>query len=224
MYEYELFMSQFTGFTSFGLDPQPIVWIVLYSIVFLIYYFLTARKRVKWIDRNVIINLFFIFYIISVMRLVLTPIEIWNPEYQIYYMRAFRGREPYTFRELVGHISFIPFDSIIFTLTSGVQWSLILRAVVGNIILLFPLSIFVGLLSQIEFTFKKTILCAFLVSFTIESVQFIINILTRWPNRLVLVDDLILNTFGAILGYWIYKKFGYLLENIITAMYEFFTV
>lgn len=223
MYKYELFVSDFTGFTSFGLDPQPIVWIVLYLIAFLIYYLLTAKKREKWIDRNVIIYVFFIFYIISVVRLVLTPIEIWNPEYQFYYMRAFRGRDPYTFRELLGNIGFVPFESIIFTLTSGVHWPLVLRAVVGNIILLLPLPIFLGLLPKTDFTFKKTILIAFLTSFSIEIVQLIINILTSWPNRMVLVDDLILNTFGAILGYWLYKKFGYLLENIVRVIYKFFT-
>ncbi|MCL1990325.1 MAG: VanZ family protein [Defluviitaleaceae bacterium] len=221
MCEYEAFMSEFYGFTSFGLEPQPVVWLTLYAIVLVIYYVATMKRREKWIDKKMVVHVFFIFYIISVLRFTFTPLEIWGAEYRFYFMRAFMDREPFTFWEIVSAVDLVPLRSIIFTLRSTVHWPLILRAIGGNIIILLPFSIFLGLLSEKEYALKKVALTVFLVSLSIETLQLGVNLLTGWHNRLVLVDDLILNTLGAVLGYFIFKKFGHLFDAIVTRIYKF---
>ncbi len=78
----------------------------------------------------------------------------------------------------------------------------------GNIIIFIP----VGIL--MPFIFKKTkkflwaLLGGFLFTFCIESLQFIIYIAGMCLREFD-VDDLILNTFGAIIGHFIYKIMFY---------------
>ncbi len=73
----------------------------------------------------------------------------------------------------------------------------------GNIIMFIPLGIF--LVWLYNKSLGKVALIGFLASVAIESIQYL-NMFAGY-YRYVDVDDVILNTLGAIIGYWIYKKF-----------------
>lgn len=71
----------------------------------------------------------------------------------------------------------------------------------GNVILLFPLSLYL----YIRYTNKnnekmKVILCVVCVSLAIEFIQCIIGLIIGFQYRVVDIDDVILNTFGGIIG------------------------
>jgi len=197
---------------NFTFEPHLIVYMALYLIVFTLYYVFSFKKRGTWLDKHVIINAFFIFYLLSVFRFVFTPFSIWS-----------NVADQFSWWE-IANVNLIPFRSLIQTLSAPLlMWRFTLLFVVGNFILLFPLPIFVGLLSKKEFTFKKALLIGFLATLFIESGQLIINLTTGFPNRLVCVDDLLLNTLGAICGYFIFKKCQRFFEKIISLIYKFLT-
>ena len=209
-------MQLLFNYTRFSLEAHWIIFLITYLIIFLSYFLLNIKRRNKLIDEYVIINAFFIFYILSVIRLVFTPIELWNSEYQAYFIKNILGRDPFTFWEIL-NINLIPFRSLIMTLSAPlIFWRLTLRFVFGNFILLLPLPIFLGLKVKKELTFKQVIIISFLTTLFIEISQLLINILTGWPNHLVCVDDLLLNILGAIFGYFIFKKKRVFFEKIIS--------
>lgn len=70
--------------------------------------------------------------------------------------------------------------------------------VAGNVALFVPLGILLPLLSKRFDGFGRAVLCGLLCSLTIEVLQY------RSGNRSADIDDVILNTLGAALGYVIY--------------------
>ncbi|WP_407639594.1 VanZ family protein [Anaerobacillus alkalidiazotrophicus] len=70
--------------------------------------------------------------------------------------------------------------------------------------LLLPLGLYLPLLFERLRNLKLTIFIAFFTSASIESIQ-LIKGLTIGSIRTFNVDDIILNTSGAILGYFIFK-------------------
>jgi glycopeptide antibiotics resistance protein len=77
----------------------------------------------------------------------------------------------------------------------------------GNIFLFIPLGLLLPLMSSGWHHLKKIIALAALASLSIELIQFIS--LSFGVYRYIDIDDVILNTLGAIIGYWIFKKFLY---------------
>ncbi|MDQ6763760.1 MAG: VanZ family protein [Bacteroidota bacterium] len=70
---------------------------------------------------------------------------------------------------------------------------------IGNIILFIPFPMVLIMVGKID-KFKVIILLAFLFSTSIEIVQYLFQI------GLADIDDVILNTTGALIGFFIYKK------------------
>lgn len=68
--------------------------------------------------------------------------------------------------------------------------------IIGNVVIFVPVGIFAAYLWN--FSLKRTAVFGFLISLTIESTQLL---LPRTSD----VDDLMLNTFGTVIGYFIYK-------------------
>lgn len=87
-----------------------------------------------------------------------------------------------------------PFQEIRRTFRVGDSWFWFLLA--GNIAMFMPLGFFPGLLWR-KWTWWKALLVGFCTSFTIEFVQFFIG-------RSTDIDDVILNTTGAVMGYALY--------------------
>ena len=70
--------------------------------------------------------------------------------------------------------------------------------VLGNLFLFVPLGILVPCLYKKMSSFSRTVLVGFLISLAIELTQLVT------PGRVTDVDDLIVNTLGAAVGYFIY--------------------
>ena len=83
----------------------------------------------------------------------------------------------------------------------------VIENILGNIILFIPLGIFLLLLFP-KYSLKKIIVLAFLCSLSIELVQLIGRQFGNY--RTVDIDDIILNTMGAIVGFiitrWVLKR------------------
>lgn len=135
-----------------------------------------------------------IFYILSLVKLAILPITINMTNKPI---APTINEAPYLY------LQYVPFKTVADTIGSNTFFI----QIIGNIFLLMPVPIFIQLISERELTLKKTIKVVFLISLSIETIQFIINILTRYPNKVTDIDDLIFNTLGGFLGYYPYKKF-----------------
>jgi glycopeptide antibiotics resistance protein len=78
------------------------------------------------------------------------------------------------------------------------------RQILGNLMLLFPLGFFLPLLYKVS-SIKKFIFISFLITLFIEVTQLFVSFVTPWTvvyARSFDVDDLILNTLGAVAGYY----------------------
>ena len=92
--------------------------------------------------------------------------------------------------------NFIPFRTIIYYLFYlDINFNIRVDNLVGNIIGFSPFGILLPLLSKRFLNFKKVTMATFCISLTFELLQIIFKFGSFD------VDDLILNTFGGILGY-----------------------
>ena len=78
-----------------------------------------------------------------------------------------------------------------------------LRNTLGNIALFMPLGFLLPLTSGRLRSLTRVLAIAFCLSFSIETIQFILRFVGN--DRAVDIDDVLLNTFGACLGFVIYK-------------------
>ncbi|OCX50821.1 hypothetical protein BEL04_19010 [Mucilaginibacter sp. PPCGB 2223] len=107
-------------------------------------------------------------------------------------------------------INFVPvvhtFREFVATFSRGRSFMkiLALENVLGNIVLFFPLGVLLPLISPRLCSFKQILLIAFLASTAIEFIQFISQHFGNY--RSVDIDDVILNTLGAVLGFVIAGK------------------
>lgn len=97
-----------------------------------------------------------------------------------------------------GHINLIPFKVILEQFKELGSVAFIIN-ILGNIVIFIPFGFFPALLWK-NFSLLQSILLGFSVSLFIELVQLHIG-------RNTDVDDLILNTLGAVFGYLVYKLF-----------------
>lgn len=79
----------------------------------------------------------------------------------------------------------------------------------GNILMFIPLGIFLPWLYNK--TFWQTMLIAAMASSLIEFIQYLNMFLGYY--RYVDIDDVLLNTLGAITGFWLYKMFSNAWKN-----------
>ena len=78
-----------------------------------------------------------------------------------------------------------------------------LRNTIGNLLLLAPFGFLLPLINQRFGSITKVILTAACLSLSIEFIQFILRFVGS--GRAVDIDDVLLNTLGACLGYAIYR-------------------
>ena len=77
-----------------------------------------------------------------------------------------------------------------------------LRNTIGNLLLFIPLGILLPLVSDRFRSFTRVLLAAVCLSVTIEAIQFFSQFIGN--ARSVDIDDVLLNTLGACLGFLIY--------------------
>ena len=197
---------------------------IIFSVSFLLYLLFRLKKGMALNLKESVLVAFFIFYLLSVIRLVFFPIDVWPvaENRDIFAMVMFNRDYPWTLREIMS-IDLIPFRTIYHTLpltNDWIHWMFAIRGIVGNFILLFPLAIFIGLLKKDRMSYKKAFLLGAFSSFLIESGQLMINLLTQWPNRLVTIDDVLLNSLGFLLGYIVVDKYGEFFHHSIDKLLD----
>ncbi|MBM7680732.1 glycopeptide antibiotics resistance protein [Pullulanibacillus pueri] len=99
------------------------------------------------------------------------------------------------------------FDSIKLMLNSGDIW-LILKNILGNVVLFFPFGFLAPTLFHHLRYFSSCFTISLLTSVVIETCQF------EFAERIFDVDDIALNTVGAIFG-WIFFHFVYKLFTLV---------
>lgn len=181
IFEYVFFMvsASFLG---------AILWLLLV---------LPIRKRLyaQWgieIDRFRETAICFCFvYLMGLFALTLTPNGFWNS--------LLRGEAPSFPPAFRGEVNLIPLKQSVALLRYYIRyglWGTILVNFPGNVILFIPLGIFYGLLSGKPKWWKNALL-SLGISLFIECFQLFVS-------RGTDIDDLILNTFGGIVGYGLY--------------------
>jgi len=82
-----------------------------------------------------------------------------------------------------------------------------------------PLGVFIGLYKS-NYLFKNVILIVFLSSLLIEITQLCISLVTGYPSRVFDTSDLILNTIGGLIGWWLLKTLSTNLPTNIINIYK----
>lgn len=158
-----------------------IIWIS-YRIIFNI---IKKNKVTINLLKKEIIYLLFIDYLLLLIGITIFPIRIGE------------------LRESTFNLNLIPFN---FNIYGNNKIALIV--IIGNLVLLSPIAIFLPIINQKKFkSIKKILLISFLISLSIEVTQFI-TVMVGISDiiRVSDINDIILNTVGSILGYYIYKN------------------
>ena len=103
-----------------------------------------------------------------------------------------------------------PFEEISRALNRRSYWLLFM--LLGNIIMFMPLGFFLALLWR-RWKWWKSLLAGFCTSVSIEFIQFFIG-------RSTDIDDVILNTTGALVGFWIFCLLRLLLPTRFTEKFQ----
>ena len=135
----------------------------------------------------------FVFYLVVVAAITIFPTHL------------SRFRVPYP-----NDIGLVPlgYSCECFRLAYGTQPTVkafCFRNTLGNLALLLPLGILLPLVSQRFLTLKRVLLLALCLSLSIETIQFVLWFFGN--ARTVDIDDVILNTLGAGLGFAFYQFF-----------------
>ncbi|UPM54054.1 VanZ family protein [Gottfriedia acidiceleris] len=101
--------------------------------------------------------------------------------------------------------NFVPFKVVIDSIKYG-SFSIALKQVGGNIVLFMPLGFALPVLYP-KITKSKTILVGFIVSLGIEIIQGTMGFFIGYNYRSCDIDDLLLNTFGTVLGVIVFSLF-----------------
>ena len=139
--------------------------------------------------------LLFTMFLAGLAALTLFPRDFWT---------AVRREEPLsgfypTWEEIIAetdyHNLFTPFQEIRRALNRNSRW--LWHMLLSNILIFVPLGLFPALLWR-KGRWWKAFLCGACTSVFIETIQFFIG-------RSTDIDDVILNTTGTLLGYWLYR-------------------
>lgn len=171
------------------IDLHKSVFLTLYLLLVFTYYLLFFRKAKNKNFNNFLFSARFIFYILCLIKLTIlpmriTPIEGMTFDFSYYYQ-------------------IVPFK----TINQVIKYNTWKIQLIGNVLLLLPLPIFIGFIKK-NFSFTNLILIGFIASISIECIQLFIDILTRFPNKLADIDDIILNLIGSLIGAILIKIFN----------------
>lgn len=163
-----------------------ILFILIFSVTALIFKMKKEKRMSIWY-----IGIFEV-YLLLILKIAVLPIKI---VYDEHYYEALHG-----YIEAKNYYQMIPFHTILEIIKNGVN---IEMQIWGNVLLLLPLPIFLSFIMK-KATGLKVVLISCCFSIGIEAIQLIINVITRYPNRIIDIDDVILNIIGIIAGWGIY--------------------
>lgn len=165
------------------LDMTLELFLALFFIASVILYYVHTTK--KWTFRYWIIPVF-VFYLLYLIKITIFPIFIFDAD-TLNRIREDVG-EYFIFYQLK------PLASIKNYFNEGAIIQLL-----GNIMLLMPLTCFVEIVTKGKINIKKEILFVSLTSVMIELIQLAINYSTGHPSRVADIDDIFLNIIGVII-------------------------
>lgn len=172
---------------TINITQEGFFYIALICYLYLIYKIISKRKQKNKINELVLI--LFGIYIIKVLSLVFFPILIAKG----------LNVNPTVFLN--------PVDSIKYIVKSNSLYGIIYN-IGGNFVLLMPLPLFLIYFFKDKVdSLKNILLICFLVSLSIECIQYLESIIIPSVGRFFETNDMILNTFGAGTGYIMYNKY-----------------
>lgn len=178
MYSFELH-----GLFIFGLP----IWIIIRGLTI-------ARKRKNGIEFNIGDEIFtnlFVVYLFLLIGITILPI----------YIGGLPHLQELSFIDRC-NIHFVPFIDYF---KGGIYFRTIIRNVIGNLLLLVPFILYLCAKYEKIRNLKSSAKTALLISLSIEITQLAMNILALADMRAVHVEDLILNTVGGIVAWYIFK-------------------
>lgn len=180
-----------------GLCITPRYWLIFIISVWLVVritiLFINKKKNKQFfLKRELVINLFAL-YVFCFIGITLFPIAIYWVKQQYNAKSA---------------IVLIPFRDIFYAIKYGVSKLIITRNLLGNIFLTAPIGLFIPVLwNKKFFNIKSIALLGVVLSFLIELLQYAEGmVFPSIHTRTSDINDIILNTLGVILGYFIYSN------------------
>ncbi|WP_056476560.1 VanZ family protein [Bacillus sp. FJAT-25509] len=181
---------------SISLDPIEFLFVFLLG---LIVYFI----KIKWISKSITKQKFvhftlWFFYYLSLVKVVFFPITY-------FYKKNLEITSKLYYQ-------FSPFNTIL----KSIEHDLWIQ-VIGNILLLLPIPVLYVVLKRKILRFHNFFLFGLFLSFSIEIIQLGINYITGYPNKVMDIDDVILNVSGILLGWFISRVYScwYLKEKTL---------
>ena len=164
------------------------LWIIIRGVILLF-----RRKKGDKLNlyKEIITNLF-VIYLFILIGVTIFPLRIGST---IPYLSNMSILERY-------NINLIPFVDYY---KNNISVKGVIRNVGGNLILLSPFIFYLCIKFEKLRSIKLCMLTSFLISLSIELIQLFMNILSLSYGRSVHTEDLILNTLGGIIAWYIYK-------------------
>ena len=164
------------------------LWIIIRGVILLF-----RRKKGDKLNlyKEIITNLF-VIYLFILIGVTIFPLHIGST---IPYLSNMSILERY-------NINLIPFVDYY---KNNISVKGVIRNVGGNLILLSPFIFYLCIKFEKLRSIKLCMLTSFLISLSIELIQLFMNILSLSYGRSVHTEDLILNTLGGIIAWYIFK-------------------
>lgn len=166
------------------------LWIIVRSTIL----FLKKRNGFKINLYKEILTNVFVLYLFMLIGITIFPIRIGDA---INYLPDMSIYEKY-------NINLIPFIDY---LKNKVSFKVLIKNIGGNLLLLSPFILYLCIRFKIVRNLKVCLLISFLISLSIELTQLIMNVLSLTYLRAVHIEDLILNTLGGVITYYIFNKY-----------------
>jgi glycopeptide antibiotics resistance protein len=165
---------------------------LLYGIFTIIYipFLIRLIKKHKSFEYHIVFLAFFI-YIIIVIDKVFLPIPI--DKSSIEALRVTTANAPI--------INLIPFGSIIETIRYTGSYG----QIIGNIAMFVPFGFLLPCINNTISSYKSILKISFIASLCIELIQLLGSLIYKASFRFADIDDIILNTLGAVIGFLIIK-------------------
>lgn len=167
------------------IDFHPSTFSAVLIIIFVAYYFQVYRKS-NHSFAYLFCILYFMFYILCFIKVAILPINIVNIDIEF-------GLDRY--------LQIVPFETIRSVVSNG-TWPV---QIIGNILLFMPIPFFMELLKNKKFQLKNLIRIMIVLIVSLELIQGLIDLITGFPNKIMDIDDIILNLIGIFLSYFILK-------------------
>lgn len=168
-----------------------IVGIPIVIIIEIIRFIKCKKGKIKFINFREMAVIIFSVYIIGLISVTLFPFDTYrNVKPTANLIPVFNT---------INDISGIPADM------KGFMTKFWIRNVIGNLFLLTPLAILVPIIFKKFRNIKPIVLLCLFVSILIEVLQYLSMFLGN--IRSVDIDDVILNTLGSIIGFYIFNYF-----------------